>query len=259
MRHVIAASACALALLAVSGCDGGEASNSGAGAATEEITRDFTQAADALQAKLGAPGEKSDLPLASDPAVQAFETQSARALEALGTPRLPVDGFETFDTFCMKSANIVGAYVGAGGGANDPAVQQANVERYMDQMFTPLLFSAHCSAVHMPFLEETVSQGEVGDKAAALQQVRDGAFAQVAGLMQMAAASESGAEERQRILDLLANDAGEFAVALSRSQRQQLLSMVEQMKAALPPEAASKAETIGAAFRRADCGTLCSI
>ena len=259
MRHVFAATACAFALVTLAACEDGAAGNNASAAAEGDLTSAFGAAADALQAKLGAPGEKTDLPPPNDPAVQAFETQSARALDALGTPRLPVDGFETFEAFCLKSANIIGTYVSAGAGAADPAAQQANVERYMDQMFTPLLFAAHCSAAHMPFLEETVKGEEVAEKQAALQQVRDGAFAQVAGLMQMAAADDIEAERRARILNLLEQDAGDFAVALSQQQRAQLVAMAGEMKAALPGDAAGKADAIAAAFKRPDCGTLCSM
>src|SRR5690349_16281423 len=67
------ASACALALvLAACGKDPGPA--------VADTTAAFTAAADALAARL-----KTGVPAASDPAVKAFDVQSGRALQALGT------------------------------------------------------------------------------------------------------------------------------------------------------------------------------
>lgn len=263
-RHLL--TACALIALTLSGCEGGgneaDANAAAAGGGDGEIAGDFTEAADALQAKLAAPGQNGELVPAGDPAVQAFDRQADRALAALGTPQLPVQGFETFEAFCAKTAGIVGAYLTAGTSSESGPTQQqmlANSARYLDQMFTPLLFAAHCSAQHMPFLEETVSKDDVSGKEAALQQVRDGAFSQAAGLMEMAAADDLEPARRARVVDLLAQDAEEFAIALSPQQRQQLAQMAQQLGSRLPPESAGKAETIRAAFQNRECGALCSM
>lgn len=265
-RHLLTACAAALMAITLQGCDGGgnEAdANAAAPAAAAEgdLTQDFTRAADALQAKLGAPGENPAMPPADDPAVDAFDAQAERALAALGTPQLPVDGFETFDAFCAKTAGIVGAYISAGAGPSGPNQEQmlANTERYLDQMFTPLLFAAHCSAQHMPFLEKTASTDDITGKETALQQIRQGAFSQAAGMIEMAAAPDLEPERRARILDLLAQDAEEFAIALSQEQRQQLVDMAGQLKGQLPPEAAGRVDAIQADFQKPECGKLCSL
>lgn len=263
-RHLLTACATALIALTVSGCEAGgneSDANAAAPAAESEVGRDFTQAADALQAKLGAPGANAEMPAATDPAVQAFDAQAERALAALGTPELPVDGFETFDAFCAKTAGIVGSYISAGAGGQGPSQEQmlANSERYLDQMFTPLLFAAHCSAQHMPFLEETVQSDNIKGKEVALQQIRDGAFSQAAGMLQMAAAGDIQPERRARILDLLAEDAEEFAIALSAEQRQQLAQAAQDLGPRLPEDMRGKAETIAADFNKPNCGKLCSM
>ena len=262
-RHILAACATSLIALTLSGCEGGgnETDANAAAAAEGDLARDFTDAANALQAKLGAPGEKTDMPPPSDPAVQAFDAQAERALAALGTPQLPVDGFETFDAFCTKTAGIVGAYISAGGGQSGADQQQmlANTERYLDQMFTPLLFAAHCSAQHMPFVEKTASTDGIAGKEAALQQVRQGAFSQAAGMMEMASAPDLAPARRARILDLLAQDAEEFAIALSPGQRQQLVDMAGALKGQLPADAAGKADAIQADLQKPACGKLCSM
>lgn len=265
-RHLLAA--CALIALTLSGCEGGgnetdsNAAAAGAGDAGN-LSEDFTRAADALQAKLGAPGgANGELPGASDPAVQAFDRQAERALGALGTPQLPVQGFETFDAFCAKTAGIVGTYLTAGAsGESGPTQEQmlANSERYLDQMFTSLLFAAHCSAQHMPFLEKTVGGDDIRGKEAGLQQIRDGAFSQAAGMIEMAAAGDLEPERRARILDLLAQDAEEFAIALSPEQRQQLAQMSQQLASQLPADSAGKAQAIQAGFENQPCGKLCSM
>ena len=250
-RLLLQAAASALLIAGLAACEeqGGQAGEANAG-------NQFVSAADALQAKLGG----AQVPPANDPAVQAFEQQSAAALDALGTDRMPLDGFTSFERYCGKSAQIIAAYVGAGVGEEGQEAQMvANVERYIDQMFTPMLFAAHCSAAHMPFLEGELSPEEAREKAAAVNQIRTGAFSQVTGLMQLSVAPDLDAARRARVLDLLAQDAAKFALALTPQQRQQLAGMAQELRAQLPADSAPKADTIRAAFEKQECGTLCSM
>lgn len=257
-RYLLNASACALLTLFAAGC--GEQAAEPAAAPT--MTEEFQKSADALAAKLGAPGEKSQMPAANDPAVAAFDAQASKALAALGTPELPVDGFKTFEGLCARTAKVVGAYVGAGagtpGGPEQQKQMEANVVRYLDQMFTPLLFAAHCSAAHLPFLEEQVDTSDPS-KAAALQQVRSGALAQAVGLMQMAAADDLDPARKRRIADLLAKDAANFAIALNREQRGELAQMAGALRSELPEDARAQTDKIVAGFQNAPCGKLCSM
>jgi hypothetical protein len=261
-RRAIAMSACALGLF-LSGC-GDDAGKSGD--ASGQLAQDFAQAGDALIARLGAPGEKAEMPPPSDPAVAAFEKQAAAAMTALGTPALPLDGFKTLESLCGKTVAIVGAYVGAGAGAqgaaDEPAAQrqrmEANLELYFDQMFTPLLFSAHCSAAHMPFIEGEVDPADTA-KAAAVRQVRDGAFSQATGLMQMAGDPKLDIDRRRRIVDQLAADAGSFAIALSPEQRRTAAAMAQELRATLPADAGPAVDRIRAGFETRVCGKICSM
>lgn len=249
-------SLCALGLL-LAAC--GEAGSAGGDAAPADGTAEFKAAADALAARLAGNGP---VPAASDPVVQAFETQTARALDTLGTPALPLRGFQSYDDLCAKTATVVGAYVNAGT-AQAPAegqleIQNRNAELYIDQLFTPLLFSAHCSAAHLPFLESTLSPSELQEKAAAVQQVRSGALGQFAGLLQMAGADDLDAARRARIVRLLAADAAEFAIIFTPQQRQELGQMAERVRAAVPEGSREEAARIGPALNQAACGRLCS-
>lgn len=220
-------------------------------------TADFTAAADALEAKL-----KAGAPAAADPAVKAFQDQTAKGLEILGTPALPLRGFDSYEQLCGKTATIVGAYVNLGVDkapeAEKIALMNRNAEQYLDQMFTPLLFSAHCSARHMPFLEKQVG-GDVAGKAAALQQVRGGAQGQMAGLLQMAGDASLDAPRRRRVVDLLAADAKDFAIVFSPAQRQELAGTVDQVRATLEVEAKPAADRIKAGLAEAPCGALCKM
>ena len=253
-------------LLALAACGDDGAGTGGGGKAGSDLRADFSKAADALLARTGTPGEKAEMPAADDPAVQAFEAQAGRALNALGTDELKVDGFETYEALCGKTASIVGAYATAGVGTAgaDQAAQQSrmegNVAKYMDQMFTPLLFGAHCNAEHMPFLEEQVGEAGAGDsKAAAVNQVRAGVFQQAMGLAQMAADSGFGEARRRRIVELLAADASKFAIALTPGQREQLAAAAQQLEATLPADLKPQAQKIRAALQSAPCGNICSL
>jgi hypothetical protein len=122
-------------------------------------------------------------------------------------------------------------------------------------MFTPLLFSAHCTAAHMPFIENKISDSDLGSKRSALQQIRDGAFGQASGLLQMASSNDIDPARRGRIVDMLASDAGNFAIAFNAQQRAALSAMVDT----LPSDVAAKGAAIKGGLTGATCGKLCSM
>ena len=254
-RDVLRVSVCLSILMLSQGC--GESAQE---VPQPSVQTEFLKAADALAAKVGSPGANAEMPAASDPAVQAFEAQAEKALAALGTEALPVSGFESYEQLCGKTANIVGAYAMAGtSGTTGPAQAQKmeqNVLRHLDQMFTPLLFSAHCNALHLPFLEGQAAGME--GKADALKQVRDGIFGQVNGLIQMASDTTLAADRRRKIVDLLAADAPKFSVALSKGQRGQIVAAAEELQKTLPEEARPLVVKMSEAVQGAECGKICS-
>jgi hypothetical protein len=252
-RRFLTASACALIIAALPSCGDDAGGNGSGGVAKSSLAEDLTKSADALSAKLGG----AQMPAANDPDVRAYDQHAEKALTALGTDALPIRGFDSFTRYCEKAATVIGGYVGAGGAANDPQKMQANVERHLDQMFTPLLFAAHCQAAHMPFLEQTIDPTDQS-KAAAFQQVRQGAFSQVAGLIEMASATDLDEARRRRVVDLLARDADEFAIALTKEQRGQLAAMTQELRGTLPQDLGGQVDTIRAAFEKSACGKLCT-
>ncbi|HEY0149124.1 MAG TPA: hypothetical protein VGB70_08960 [Allosphingosinicella sp.] len=259
MHHrLFAATAAASLLLALGGC--GDSGGNESAAAEPDARQQFAQAADALVAKTGTPGAKAEMPAANDPAVQAFEAQAAKAMTTLGTDALPVDGFDSYQDLCGKAATIVGAYAAAGTSGTAGAAQQqkmeANIDAYMDQMFTPLLFAAHCNAAHMPYLDGEAG-GAASDKKAAIGQVRQGMFAQVLGLVQMASDSSFTPERRRRIVELLATDASNFALGMGTQERAQVLQAVTQLRASLPADLQPQADTIRQKIESAKCGAIC--
>jgi hypothetical protein len=247
-------SACALALL-LSACD--KEGGGGSPGETTDGTTAFVAAADALAAKL-----KTGAPAASDPAVKAFDAQAEQGLRTLDTAALPVRGFESYDELCGKTATLVAAYVNIGvdkaPAASRTQVMTRNAEKYLDQMFAPLMFSAHCSALHLPFLEKTAGR-DVAGKATALQQVRMGAFGQVIGMMQMAGDTTLDEPRRRRVIDLLAADAGNFAIVLSAAQRQELAATVDAIRATLPDRDKPTADKVKASLTGAPCGPFCQM
>lgn len=236
-----------------------------AGARTE-VGRDFEAAADTLAARLGPPGQKAEMPAANDPAVLAFNEQAEKAMAALGTPALPVRGFDSFQALCGKVVPIVSAYVTAGTGAAAPdgasAAQQqlmmANAERYSEQMFVPVLFSTHCMAAHVPFMDEQVDPTDAEKRSGAVQ-VRGGLFRQAAGLMQMASDLRLDPARKRRVIDLLATDGPTLAIALAPAQRQQLAAMAQELRPLLPRELQDKADRFRSGIENARCGKICSI
>jgi hypothetical protein len=240
--------ACALVLLLAACGDQG-------GSTSADTTASFTAAADALAAKL-----KAGAPAASDPAVKAFDSETEKALETLGTPALPLRGFDSYEALCGKTATLVAAWINLGADkapeASKAEIMNRNATRYLDRMFAPLLFSAHCSAAHMPFLEKTAGD-DVAGKAAALEQVRTGAYGQVIGLLQMAGDRSLDEPRRRRIVNLLAADAANFAIILSPAQRQELAVTADAVRATLPDSDKEIAGKIKAAFAAAPCGPLC--
>lgn len=238
------------AALMLAACDSGSS-------AARESTASFTAAADTLTAKL----KSGQLPPPGDPDVKAFEAQSAQALKTLGTPDLPVDGFDSFQKLCGKASEAVGAYVNAGvqqAGAQQVEVINRNGEQLVQNMFSALLFGARCTAAHLPFIEKEVGD-DINGKEGPLAQVRGGAFAQVQGLLEMAGSMDLDAERRGRVLDLLAADAGNFSVTLSAAQRQQLATLAESVRATLPEDRKGQVDKIKAGLTGSPCGELCKI
>ena len=260
-RSLITFSASAAALLAAA-CSGG--GGSGGSGDTDALVKTGA----ALEAKLGAPGEKADMPGKDDPDVKAFNAAAEKGLTELGTSAMPVDGFDSYDKLCGSAAKITAAYVSAGigsvGSGGLPMNDQAKVAqmtqnsvRYMDQLFTPLLYSAHCTAVHLPSIEKAISDKDLTGKTEALGKVRGGAYSQATGLLQMAASNDIGADRRNKVLDLLARDAGNFATVFSQAQRQEFGQMVQSVGQSLP-DAKAQTDKIKAGIDAAPCGKLCS-
>jgi hypothetical protein len=251
MRSPFLAGVGAAALL-VSGCNG-----SGTSAKGSALAADFDQAADALLAKMAA--AKGQLPGKDDPAVRNYDDAASRAMAAVGTDDLPATGFDSFSRICGKGSKIIQAYAngGSAAGAVDAQTMTANFQRYIDQMFTPLLFSAHCTAAHMPFLDKTFTEQDLKSKAAAVAKIRGDAWAQASGLLEMAGDPTLDAERRQRIMDVLAGDAGNFAIAFSAVQRQELSSTAQSIKPLLPKDSQPDADRISDAVAKAPCGKFC--
>jgi hypothetical protein len=250
--RVFAGVAAAASLLAA--CGSGP---SGKGSA---LAADYDKAADALLARMSDPATKGQLPGKDDPAVKNYDDAASRAMAALGTDDLPATGFDSFDRICGKGAKIIQAYINGGtnGGAADVQTMNANAERYMDQMFTPLLFSAHCTAAHLPFIDKTMSDQDLKTKAAAVAQIRGGAWAQASGLIEMAGDPNFDSARRARIMDLLAGDAGNFAIVFSPAQRQELSRTAQSIKPLLPKDSQPDADRVSQAVAKAPCGKLCT-
>jgi hypothetical protein len=133
---------------------------------------------------------------------------------------------------------------------------EANIDAYMDQMFTPLLFAAHCNAAHMPYLDGE-AESAAPDKKAAIGQVRQGMFGQILGMVQMASDPTFPLERRKRILDMIEKDAPNFALGLGPAERTQVIGALGQLRASLPADLQPKADTIGKAIQEAKCGAIC--
>jgi hypothetical protein len=244
-------SSCLAVSLLVAGCDGAKEKSA-------DTTAQFTAAADALSAKL----QGGQVPAADDAAVKAFQAEAERGLKVLGTPALPVEGFDSYQAICGKTATIAAAYVNAGvdqaPAAEKAAVMNRNAEQHMDQLFAPLLFSAHCTAAHMPFIQKKAGD-DVSSKAAALQQVRAGAFGQAGGLLGMAGADDLDAAQKRRIVQLLAADAPAFATVLSVAQRQELARGADALSAFVPEDLRADVARIKSGFTAAPCESLCKM
>jgi hypothetical protein len=244
----------AAAALLVAGCSG-----SGMSSKSSALAADYDKAADALLARMSDPAARGQLPGKDDPAVRDYDDAASRAMAALGTDDLPATGFDSFDRICGKGAKIVGTYIsgGSAGGTADVRTMNANAERYMDQMFTPLLFSAHCTAAHLPFIDKTISDQDLTRKAAAVAQIRGSAWGRASGLLEMAGDPNFDAARRGRIMDLLAGDAGNFAIAFSPAQRQELARTAQSIKPLLPRDSQPDADRVSHAVTSAPCGKLC--
>ncbi|HEX5182339.1 MAG TPA: hypothetical protein VFW19_04200 [Allosphingosinicella sp.] len=257
-RMLLNASVCGLVLI-FAGC----------GAAGGEEAASFVKAGQALEAKVGAPGAKSDMPAADDPDVRAFNAAAEKALIDLGTPAMRVDGLGSYDRLCGSVAKITAAYLSAGvgpvGDGGLPMNDQAkvakmteNANRYMEQLFVPLLYSAHCTAVHLPAIEKDITDRDVHEKADAMAKIRNGAYGQAAGLLQMAGSGDIPADKRKRILDLLARDGANFGIAFGPDQKQALVQGAQQIGAALP-DAKAQTDRFATDLRKTPCGKLCAI
>lgn len=250
-RRLLGASACALALL-LAGC-GGET----------EDTKALVASGKALEAKVGAPGQNKAMPGKDDADFRAFNAAAEKGLTALGTDAMPVEGLGSFEKLCGPAARIAVAYLsaGTGGMAEGQAkaeAMNANAVRYMDQVFTPLLFSAHCTSSHIPAVEKAVDEKPNEKQTAAINQIRGGAFGQTTGLLQIAGDTTAPADQRKRALDLIVRDAGNFALALSRTQRAQVLQVADAVAQAAP-DTAPQIKQVKDSVSGAACGKLCSL
>jgi hypothetical protein len=253
MKSLVFAGVAAGALL-VAGCGG-----SGTSAKGGALAADYDKAADALIARMNDPAAKGQLPGKDDAAVKNYDDAASRAMAALGTDDLPATGFDSFDRICGKGAKIIQAYINGGtsGGTADVQAMNANAQRYMDQMFTPLLFSAHCTAAHLPFIDKSISDDDLKTKAAAVAQIRGGAWGQASGLLEMAGDPSFDAARRGRIMDLLAGDAANFAIVFSAAQRDELSRTAQSIKPLLPKDSQPDADKVSQAIAKAPCGKLC--
>lgn len=253
MKRPVLAGVAAAALL-VAGCGGPKPSAKGSA-----LAADYDKAADALLAKMNDPAAKGQLPGKDDPAVKDYDDAASRAMAAVGTDDLPATGFDSYERICGKGTRIIQAYVngGTGGGMVDAQTMNANVQRYMDQMFTPLLFSAHCTAAHLPFIDKSVSDEDLRNRAAAVAQIRAAAWGQASGLLEMAGDPNFDSARRSRIMDLIAGDAGNFATVFSTAQRQELSRIAQSIKPLLPNESQPDADQVSEAIAKAPCGKLC--
>lgn len=265
MKPLYSCASAALAAALVAACSGGAGGNASGGG---DQSAKLVQTAQALENKLGAPGEKAQMPPADDPDVKAFDAEAEKALTTLGTPAMPVEGMDSFDRLCSPAAKITAAYVSAGLGAVGegglPTGDQAkvarmneNASRYMGQMLTPLLYSAHCTAVHIPPIDKELAKRDLSGKAAALAQVRNGAYGQFAGLLQMAASPDMQPAQRKRVIDVLSRDTGDLAIAFTQAQRQQASGIVDSAAAA-SPDVQAVADGLKSAIGKAPCGKLCA-
>lgn len=250
-NRLFGTSACALALL-LAGCGG-----------DSEETAALVKSGAALEAKVGEPGKNSAMPGVDDPDYKAFVAAAEKGMTALGTDSMPADGLDSFQKLCGPAARISVAYLSAGTGAMPEgeakaAAMNANAVKYMDQVFTPLLYSAHCTAVLMPAIEKAVEEKPDEKLAAAMKQVQGGAFGQATGLLQMAGDRSLDAPRRKRALDLIVADAGNFAIALNQGQRQQV-SQVADAVAQADAGAKAQMEQVKAAVAKAPCGKLCAV
>jgi uncharacterized protein (DUF305 family) len=252
MNHrLLGPSACALALL-LAGCGG-----------DSDETSALVKSGAALEAKVGEPGKNSAMPGADDPDYKAFVAATDKAMTALGTDAMPADGLDSFQKLCGPAARITVGYLSAGtGGVAEgeakAAAMNANALKYMDQVFTPLLYSAHCTAVHMPAVEKAAEEKPDEKMKAAMRQVQGGAFGQAMGLLQIAGDASLDAARHKRALDLIVGDSGNFAIALNQSQRQQVAQLADAVAQA---NAAAKGQMdqVKAAVAKAPCGKLCGV
>jgi hypothetical protein len=252
MNHrLLGPSVCCLALL-LAGC-GGDSEEAAA----------LVKSGAALEAKVGEPGKNSAMPGPDDPDYKAFAAATEKGMTALGTDAMPADGLDSFQKLCGPAARITVGYLSAGtGGVAEgeakAAAMNANAVKYMDQVFTPLLYSAHCTAVHMPAVEKVADEKPDEKMQAAMRQVQGGAFGQAMGLLQIAGDPSLDAARHKRALDLIASDAGNFALALNRAQRQQVAQLADSVTQA-NAGAKGPMEQVKAAVAKAPCGKLCGV
>jgi hypothetical protein len=112
--------------------------------------------------------------------------------------------------------------------------------------------------MHMPALEKATEEKPDEKMKAARRQIQGGAFGQATGLLQMAGDPSLDAARHKRVLDLIAADAGNFAIALNPSQRQQVAQLADSVAQA---NAGTKAqmEQVKAAVAKTPCGKLCGV
>jgi hypothetical protein len=109
----------------------------------------------------------------------------------------------------------------------------------------------------LPAVDKELAGQDLSGKAAAVGQIRDGAYGQLTGLLQMAAAGDVAPDQRRKILDVLVRDAGHFGTGFTQAQRRELAGMIDQAAAA-SPEVKAQADGLKKAIAAAPCGTLCS-
>lgn len=222
----------------------------------------FAAAADNLRAKIDAGATTGAMPDAADPAVRAFDSEAARALAEIGTPALPVTGLDSYDRLCRATAGIVGSYMSAGIDwvPEDQRLElmNANISRYLDQLFTPLLFTAHCTASHAPLLEEKAGEEVTGGEVGPLHLVREDAYTQTSTLLSFAGVGTPlDPARRRRILDLLAADAARLAVPLRPEQRQELAGRAAVLRGDVDAAMGRQIDSIETGLTGAPCNLLC--
>lgn len=213
----------------------------------------YVEAAEALIAEVGEPGQRSQMPGGAAPIVVRYLSEAQSLRNSLGSSREPATDIGEGVAICEMGAKITAAYTLAGMAdrisidlpqdkvASDlQALQAENIQKYFDIFLPNMLFNQHCSAAYMPAFEKFVANSEPDYfddvRRGGIVQMRSGVTEMVLGMLHILSDPGLTAKQREMVWSQLDEDWTRLVMALAPADRERVEALISGLSSNIPSE-----------------------